>query len=70
MVNTATASGVSPGGGTVVSNDSTVTVPLGTTPKIQLQKGILTPPPYSFGSTITYRYDVLNVGNVKGTMSH
>ncbi len=67
VVNTATASGVPPGGGTVVSNDSTVTVPLGTTPKIQLQKFILTPPPYSFGSTITYRYDVLNVGNVTVT---
>jgi uncharacterized repeat protein (TIGR01451 family) len=64
VVNTATASGIAPGGTSVTSNPSTVTVALGTAPKIQLQKLILTPPPYSFGMTVTYRYDVLNVGNV------
>jgi uncharacterized repeat protein (TIGR01451 family) len=69
IVNTATASGVDPGGATIQSNPSTVTLNVGSTPRIALNKLILTPPPYSFGQTVTYRYDVINTGSVSVTLA-
>jgi uncharacterized repeat protein (TIGR01451 family) len=69
IVNTAAAQAVDPGGRAVQSNPSTLTLTVGSTPRIALQKLILTPPPYSFGQTVTYRYDVINTGSVSVTLN-
>ncbi len=41
-----------------------MTLPLGTTPRVALQKFVDTPGPYFVGQSIAYRYNVSNVGTV------
>ncbi len=64
LVNTAVATGTAPGPSTVTSNPSSVTIPLGTTPRVAIQKFVDTPGPYVVGQTIAYRYNVSNTGTV------
>src|SRR5262249_4376242 len=64
LVNTATSTAVDPGGNQVASNQSTATLPLGTTPRVALQKFVDTPGPYFVGQSIAYRYNVTNTGTV------
>jgi hypothetical protein len=64
LVNTATAAARNPAGATVNSNPSSVTLQLGTTPRITLQKFVDTPPPYAVGQSVVYRYNVTNTGTV------
>ncbi len=68
IVNTAAAQAVDPGGRPVASNPSTLTLAVGSTPRITLRKFIVTPPPYGLGQTLTYRYDVTNTGSVSVTL--
>ena len=64
LVNTATATALNSASQPVTSNSSSVTLALGTTAKLTLKKFVDTPPPYAIGSSVTYRYDVTNTGNV------
>src|SRR5262245_14361106 len=64
LVNTATSTAVDPASNQIASNPSSVTLPLGTTPRVALQKFVDTPGPYVVGQSIAYRYNVSNTGTV------
>ncbi|MCD9197465.1 DUF7507 domain-containing protein [Aeromicrobium wangtongii] len=60
VVNTATATAVSPGGDDITSPEATVTVPL--VSALSLTKTVQTPGPYEGGQEIEYQYTVTNTG--------
>ena len=64
FTNTATATALSPGNQPVTSNASTVTLVVGTAPRLALKKFVVDPPPYRLGQQVTFRYDLTNEGNV------
>ena len=64
LVNTATSTAVDPGSNVITSNPSSVTLPLGTTPRVAIQKFVDTPGPYFVGKSVAYRYNVSNTGTV------
>ncbi|MEU9833633.1 hypothetical protein AB0D67_19110 [Streptosporangium sp. NPDC048047] len=64
IVNTATASGTPPGGGTITSDPSTATVTGQPGPHIELLKTAFPTSVGQAGRTVTYSYQVVNTGNV------
>ncbi|MFC8734428.1 hypothetical protein ACFT5B_18390 [Luteimicrobium sp. NPDC057192] len=59
--NTATATALDPGEGTVTSNESSVTVPLHSA--ITVEKSVTSDPPYLVGQSVQYSYVVTNTGD-------
>ena len=57
---TAHANPVTPPSTDVVSNPSSVTIPLSSS--LSLLKSVVTPGPYSVGQSVAYRYDLTNTG--------
>ena len=64
FTNTATATALNPATEPVTSNPSTVTLVVGTAPRLALQKFVVEPPPYTLGQQVTFRYHLTNEGNV------
>ena len=64
FTNTATAHARDAGNMPVTSGPSSVTVVVGSTPRLKLEKFVDTPPPYEIGQLVTYRYDVTDVGTL------
>ncbi|GAA4846714.1 DUF11 domain-containing protein [Luteimicrobium xylanilyticum] len=59
--NTATATALDPGNGTVTSNESSVTVPLHSA--VRVEKSVTSDPPYLVGQSVQYAYVVTNTGD-------
>jgi uncharacterized repeat protein (TIGR01451 family) len=64
FTNTAVASARDAGNMPVTSDPSSVTVVVGSAPKLELDKLVETPPPYAIGQQVTYRYDVTDIGTL------
>ena len=64
LMNTAQATATNTAGQTVPSNPSSVTLILGNTPALLLQKFVDTPGPYTIGMEVDYHYDLINIGTV------